>query len=152
MRIRRLTKADIPSLVEIDRISFAADDQYDLRHYEEVIVSDAFKAIGVEDDSGNVVAWMLLDSRCKPIRMRSLAVHPDYSRRGLATALTNAVIDANGGPIDLLVEPQNDAAIALYEKLGFRVSEPGFRSAPLTMFAVVRYLTMTMTMTRRAKT
>jgi GNAT superfamily N-acetyltransferase len=57
--------------------------------------------------------------------MRSLAVHPDYSRRGLATALTNAVIDANGGPIDLLVEPQNDAAIALYEKLGFRVSEPG---------------------------
>ena len=123
MRIRLLTNADIPALVEIDRASFAADDQYDLRYYNEVIASDAFEAIGVEDETSCLVAWSLIDVRGEPIRIRSLAVHPKCRRRGFATALVNAALSEHGTS-DLLVDPHNIAAIALYEKLGFVADEP----------------------------
>ena len=124
MRIKRLTTADIPALIAIDRASFAADDQYGLPYYDEVIASNGFEAIGVEDDSKSVVAWALLDLRREPIRIRSLSVCVHYRRRKLATTLVREILVKHSGPVDLLVEPENRAAIALYEKLGFHVAEP----------------------------
>lgn len=53
----------------------------------------------------------------------SIAVVPEYRRRGLARRLMNAAIDflksANARPIELEVDLQNDAAVNLYRSLGF---------------------------------
>ena len=118
MNIRELDIADIPALREIDRCSFAIDDQYDESFYRDVVLGDEFQAVGVVADCGTLAAWALVARGSRPVRVRTLAVSPAWRRRGFATALMNAIC-AEHGEIDLLVKPGNARAIALYRKLGF---------------------------------
>lgn len=124
MLVRALTRGDIATLREIDRLSFAETDQYSAAYYEQFIVSGTFDAIGVADEDGRIAAWALVDLSSDPIRIRSLAVHPDSRRRGIGTALVKAVLGKHPGPVDLLVAPQNASAIALYRKFGFVQGDP----------------------------
>jgi ribosomal-protein-alanine N-acetyltransferase len=59
------------------------------------------------------------------IHITNLAVHPAHRRRGVARALLGAVLDrARQGGAELAfleVRPTNAEALALYERLGFRV-------------------------------
>jgi ribosomal protein S18 acetylase RimI-like enzyme len=54
-----------------------------------------------------------------------LGVHPDYRGRGIANALINRLekkLIARGCPkIQLMVREDNDAVIAMYEKLGYEI-------------------------------
>lgn len=123
MLVRDLIIADVAALREIDRLAFKDGEQYSAAFYDEVIFSDAFLAIGAQGEDGSIVGWALIDLGRTPIRIRSLSVHPSFHRRGIATALVNYV-SRRGYTLDLLVEPANAAAIALYEKLGFVTGEP----------------------------
>jgi ribosomal-protein-alanine N-acetyltransferase len=53
----------------------------------------------------------------------NVAVDPDYHRRGIATALLNRLFDLTAGDerrgYTLEVRVSNEAAIVLYERLGF---------------------------------
>lgn len=118
-RAVQLTRADLAAIAELDRRSFAPDEQYDDVFYDEIFASHAFEVLGVADGSERIAGWALIDTRCEPVRIRSLAVHPEFRRRGIATALIRSVVDRHGPGIDLLVKPDNAAAIALYRKLGF---------------------------------
>ena len=124
MRIRALTAGDVAALRDIDRLAFGDADQYDAAFYDEVISSDAFLAIGAQDEHGGIIGWALIDLLRTPVRIRSLSVHPGFRRRGIGTALVNEVLRQRGCSVDLLVEPANAEAIALYEKLGFIAADP----------------------------
>jgi ribosomal protein S18 acetylase RimI-like enzyme len=54
-----------------------------------------------------------------------VVVHPDMQRRGLGTFLmttsVNALVTAGYAQLDLFVTEENDPAVTLYRKLGFRV-------------------------------
>ena len=124
MPIRSATASDIAALREIDALSFSSGDQYRLSYYEQIVKSDGFEVIAATDAQGIVRAWLLLDLRSDPMRIRSLAVHPQFRRRGLARALIAHAASRHHEPVDLLVEPENTAAIALYESCGFTAAAP----------------------------
>jgi ribosomal protein S18 acetylase RimI-like enzyme len=54
-----------------------------------------------------------------------VVVHPDMQRRGLGTFLIstsgNALVTAGYSQMDLFVTEENEPAVTLYRKLGFRV-------------------------------
>lgn len=70
--------------------------------------------------AGYVIAWFILDEA----HIANLAVVPVYRFLGLGTHLVKLVIKEAGrrgaGWIALEVRVSNDAALALYRKLGFR--------------------------------
>jgi GNAT superfamily N-acetyltransferase len=63
------------------------------------------------------------DARGEGWLIGNVAVHPDYRRRGIALALMQAAVgllpERGGRWAGLLVEHDNDAAIRLYEHMGF---------------------------------
>lgn len=86
----------------------------------------AIVALVNEDIAGGLVAYELdkLESRRSEIYIYDLAVTPEYRRRGIATALIGYVqeIAACQGAWVVFVQADHgdDAATALYEKLGTR--------------------------------
>lgn len=81
-------------------------------------------SIAVDDDAriGGASLVTLWDGR--PI-LAHLVVHPEARRRGLGTFLMatsgNALVRAGYAHVDLFVTEENEPAVSLYRKLGFRV-------------------------------
>lgn len=121
--MRRFTGSDIAAAREIDRLTFPAGDQYAPEFYEHVAASEDFDAIVATDSDDKVVGWALLDLRRRPMRIRSVSVHPECRRRGFGTALVTGLLCRHSTQTDLLVEPANREAIALYQRLHFRAAD-----------------------------
>jgi ribosomal protein S18 acetylase RimI-like enzyme len=71
------------------------------------------------------------------VEIGHIATHPDYRRRGYATASTAALTRAAFGlapRVFLMVMADNPAALAVYKQLGFRTVEPFY----LTRFLLTR--------------
>lgn len=124
MKIRRLLQSDVPEIREIDKLSFPVGEQYEDAFYERVRTSNGFEAMVAEENGSGVVGWILADFTRQPIRIRSLSVHPDFRRQGIGAALLCDVMNSHCKPVDLLVDAGNVAAVALYHRLGFKVSDP----------------------------
>lgn len=122
--MRRLTGPDIGAVRRIDALSFPAKEQYDADFYERVAISDNYDALVATDAGGGIVGWALADLTCRPIRIRSVSVHPEFRRRGFGAALVREILNRRSAPVDLLVEPNNYMALALYQKLGFSPADP----------------------------
>nr|WP_321169116.1 N-acetyltransferase [Halorubrum sp. CBA1125] len=72
---------------------------------------------------GRVVGYLLpVDAPNRPgLHVAELVVAPDHRREGRASGLLAAVVAGADGPVTLQAHPENDAAIALYEGVGFEV-------------------------------
>ncbi len=55
------------------------------------------------------------------VHLAELVVAPDCRRDGRASELLRAVVREASGPVTLQAHPNNEAALALYESLGFSV-------------------------------
>ncbi|MBG0780951.1 MAG: ribosomal protein S18-alanine N-acetyltransferase [Bacteroidales bacterium] len=70
---------------------------------------------------------LLVRKKSKVIRLYALAVHPDYRGKGLANKLLQTAIELsqkmNMKQISLEVRTDNEAAIKLYERKGFQITE-----------------------------
>jgi ribosomal-protein-alanine N-acetyltransferase len=98
--------------------------------------SDVTRAYLLRDASGAVVAfcvcWVIFDE----LHINTLAVAPAARRRGMATAILRHVMSeaaASGATkATLEVRASNTAALALYQRLGFRVAatRPGYYVKP----------------------
>ncbi|QAU13898.1 GNAT family N-acetyltransferase [Halorubrum sp. BOL3-1] len=85
----------------------------------------AVGAARVSVADGRVVGYLLpVDGpdRCGA-HVAELVVAPVFRRQGRGRALLRAAIDDADGPVTLQVHPDNDAALGLYESLGFAVVE-----------------------------
>lgn len=79
--------------------------------------------VSVDDD--RVVGYLLpVDAPDRPgVHLAELVVAPDRRREGRARGLLRAAVGDADGPVTLQTHPENDAALALYDDVGFEVVE-----------------------------
>ena len=71
----------------------------------------------------------LMADGCKSAYVQALEVHPDFRRKGVATQLLNRLEHEAKGKrfshLTLMVEPDNEAALQLYFKHGYKKFKEG---------------------------
>jgi len=138
LEIRRLTYADLPQVIALERRAFPTPWSLAMFVLELSKPSGICLAairghpsIGDDDrDASKRLAAYLICSRYDRVwHIMNIAVDPDHRRQGLATALLNRLLervaDAGGSEearYTLEVRRSNDAALALYEQFGFKVA------------------------------
>jgi [ribosomal protein S18]-alanine N-acetyltransferase len=119
VEIRRLTYADLPQVVAIERRAFTTPWSLAMFVLELSKPSGICLAAVVETE----LAGYIVCSRYDTVwHVMNVAVDPDRRRRGIATALITALLDSIGddAQVTLEVRRSNTGALALYERFGFR--------------------------------
>jgi [ribosomal protein S18]-alanine N-acetyltransferase len=121
--IRRLTYADLPQVVAIERRAFPAP--WSLAMFVLELSRPGGICLVATDDSGAITGYCICSRHDTVWHLMDFAVDPSRRRRGIATALMNALLGALPGPdepLTLEVRRSNDAARALYERFGFKAA------------------------------
>jgi ribosomal-protein-alanine N-acetyltransferase len=121
VQIRRLTYADLPQVVAIERRAFTTP--WSLAMF----VLELSKASGVclaAEADGELVGYLVCSRYDTIWHVMNVAVEPDRVRRGIASALIGALIERIGDDAQLTLEVRksNLGAVALYERFGFRAA------------------------------
>ena len=120
--IRRLTYADLPQVVAIERRAFPTP--WSLAMF----VLELSKPGGVcmaAFDGGAMTGYLICSRYDTVWHLMNVSVDPDRRREGIASALLGALIERISDPeaqLTLEVRRSNVAAIALYERFGFRAA------------------------------
>jgi ribosomal-protein-alanine N-acetyltransferase len=119
VEIRRLTYADLPQVVAIERRAFTTPWSLAMFVLELSKPSGICLAATTEDE---LVGYLVCSRYDTVWHMMNVAVDPDRRRRGIATALIGALLERIGpnGQVTLEVRRSNVGAQVLYERLGFR--------------------------------
>jgi ribosomal-protein-alanine N-acetyltransferase len=125
--VRVMTEDDIPEVMKIDRLSFPLP--WSERSYRYELENNSAAQLMVADYHhldqiqlvGYIGFWFVVDE----MHISTLAVHPDFRRRGIGEALLTGALhlaESLGGVLATLeVRTSNQAAIHLYGKFGFEV-------------------------------
>ena len=119
IEVRRLTFADLPQVVAIERRAFTTPWSLAMFVLELSKPSGICLAAVVETE----LAGYLVCSRYDTVwHVMNVAVDPDRRRRGIATALIAALLERIGddAQVTLEVRKSNTGALSLYERFGFR--------------------------------
>ena len=128
LEIRRLTYADLPQVIAIERRAFPTP--WSLAMF--VLELSKPSGICLVAVVGDRVAGYLVCSRYDIVwHVMNVAVDPGSRRLGIATAMLAhlfGLADKPGEQYTLEVRTSNDAAIALYERFGFQSAgvRPGY--------------------------
>jgi ribosomal-protein-alanine N-acetyltransferase len=125
--IRRMTLADIDSVVKIDRASFSMP--WSARFYRSELNDNPAAYLHVIESGdkerevvGYLGFWFIVDEA----HISTFAVHPQYRRRGFGRALLEHALGqaaALGAEVvSLEVRASNHTAAVIYESFGFRVT------------------------------
>ncbi len=91
--------------------------------FEHQLALGTQRVIGVENETGELVGAVISTHDGRKGWINRLAVHPDYRRQGMALVLiraAEAALREQGITIvAALIEPGNDASVALFEKAGY---------------------------------
>ena len=122
IEVRRLTYADLPHVVAIERRAFPAP--WSLAMFVLELSKGAGVCLAAEVD-GALVGYLICSRYDTVWHVMNVSVHPDRRREGIATAMIEALLERIGDPLAQLtleVRRSNTGAIALYEGLGFRAA------------------------------
>ena len=111
MEIRKCRQDDIPSVIKIESLSFKYP------YPSSIFYNYLNRNFYVAEEDGKVVGYAIGDARRHLIV--SIAVHPDYRRRGIGTKLMESILKNMHGYAILQVRASNNEAIKFYKKLGF---------------------------------
>ncbi len=116
--IRRLTYADLPQVIAIERRAFPTP--WSLAMFVLELSKPGGQCLAVRRD-GALTGYVICSRYEEVWHIMNVAVDPLQLRRGIATALLEDLIGRLGDDarMTLEVRPSNDAAIALYERFGF---------------------------------
>jgi ribosomal-protein-alanine N-acetyltransferase len=118
--IRRLTYADLPQVIAIERRAFPTP--WSLAMF----VLELSKPSGVclaATRHGKLVGYLVCSRYDTVWHLMNVAVDDRLLRQGIATTLIERLLELVDGPgeqFTLEVRTSNDAAIRLYERFGFR--------------------------------
>lgn len=125
IKIRPMSNKDILAVVDIDKKSYAHPWGVN-EFFREVNYNRFGRYFVVESNNiviGYIGSWFLSDL----IHITTLAVHPDYRRKGIGEKLMNYVLDLGKKEkyktCVLEVRVSNEKAINLYKKLGFKIDK-----------------------------
>ena len=120
VEIRRLTYADLPQVVAIERRAFTTP--WSLAMF----VLELSKPGGIclaATDGPDLVGYLVCSRYDTVWHVMNVAAHPDRRRQGIASALLTHLLERIDDPyaqLTLEVRRSNDGAMALYERFGFR--------------------------------
>jgi len=121
MRIVPMNHEHIAEVAHIEQMCFS--DPWSQRMLEEELYNDVAAFLVAEDDNGKVMGYAGLHVMADEGYVANIAVHPSYRRQGIATALLDVYLRfAESHSLAFLtpeVRRNNQAAIALYKKMGF---------------------------------
>lgn len=120
IRITQMTAADVPQVHALEALCFTAP--WDIAsYYQEVANPSACYLVARDDEqvTGFGGMWIVADEA----HIATLAVHPDYRRRGLGRRLMHVMLQVaryrGATTVTLEVRAGNIAAQHLYTSLGF---------------------------------
>lgn len=116
--IRRLTYADLPAALAIERKSFPTP--WSLAMFLSELSRPQSVCLCVEHE-GELAGYLICSRYDREWHLADIAVDPALRRRGFGTALIAALLDVIGDDqqVTLEVRPSNLSAIAMYESFGF---------------------------------
>jgi len=118
--IKELTKEMVPSLAALEKICFTHPWTEAMFRGDLESPLTVYRGIFSED---KLVAYMGMWCVADEGQITNVAVHPDYRRKGLAKQLIEALIaiakEKQLISLTLEVRKHNEAAISLYETMGF---------------------------------
>ena len=120
LHIRRLTYADLPQVIAIERRAFPTP--WSLAMF----VLELSKPSGIclaATSEGALVGYLVCSRYDTVWHLMNVAIDDRVRRQGIATALIDRLLELADGPGEqytLEVRTSNDAAIRLYERYGFR--------------------------------
>ncbi len=119
--LRRMETTDLPAVMQIDALSLPRPWSAAIWRGE---LESPFGLYLVVEDRGGISGHIGVRHVLGELHITTIAVRPEYRRRGHARALIGAARAAypRAGHVHLEVRPTNVAAIALYESLGFRLT------------------------------
>ena len=120
IEIRRLTYSDLPHVIAIERRAFPTPWSLSM------FVLELSKPSGIclaATERGRLVGYLVCSRYDTVWHLMNVAVDPARLREGVASTLISHLFDTADRPHEqytLEVRESNDAAIALYERFGFR--------------------------------
>ena len=122
LEIRRLTYADLPQVIALERRAFPTP--WSLAMFVlELSKPSGICLAAIRDD--RLAAYLICSRYDRVWHIMNIAVDPDHRRQGLATALLNRLLERVGeddARFTLEVRRSNGGAIVLYERFGFKVA------------------------------
>lgn len=122
LQINRLTFADLPQVISIERRCFPSP--WSLAMFVLELSKPGGVTLAARRD-GALVGYLVCSRLDLVWHVMNVSVDPELRRRGVARALLVELLERIGDPVAQLtleVRPTNAAAIALYEDFGFLVA------------------------------
>jgi ribosomal-protein-alanine N-acetyltransferase len=117
-----MTAEHVTSVAELEKICFGTE-----AWSEKSVTSELTNALSlwlVADDNGRVAGYVGSQTVMDETDMMNVAVHPDYRKQGIATALIVGLVGElrkkGSHCLTLEVRASNENAISLYRKLDFQ--------------------------------
>ena len=122
LEIRRLTYADLPQVIAVERRAFPTP--WSLAMFVLELSKPSGICLAAMRD-GRLAGYLICSRYERVWHIMNVAVDPDHRRAGLATALLNRLlerVDDDDARYTLEVRRSNDSALELYEKFGFKIA------------------------------
>jgi [ribosomal protein S18]-alanine N-acetyltransferase len=122
IEVRRLTYADLPQVVAIERRAFPAP--WSLAMFVLELSKPSGISLAAELD-GELCGYLICSRYDTVWHVMDVATDPDRRRLGVASALLVRLLERIGDPmaqLTLEVRRSNAGAMALYERFGFRAA------------------------------
>ncbi len=118
--VRRLAYGDLPSVISVERRSFPTP--WSLAMFVLELSKPSGICLAAEDQHGRLVGYLVCSRYEQVWHLMNVAIAPEHRRSGIATMLIERLFGEAGSDAryTLEVRVSNLAAIAMYERFGFR--------------------------------